>query len=71
LNTRDAGNALRVESPGGRIVANIQTFGSTAEAAKFSAAVEVPHAAGGKGVAVWLANAGDDDKSLVTGCLTP
>lgn len=71
FTTRDAGNALRVESPGGDLIANIQTFPTAAEAEKFNAAVEVDHAGGGKGVAVWLADAEDAEKRVVADCLKP
>lgn len=71
FTTRDAGNALRVESPGGDLIANIQTFPTVAEAEKFNAAVEVDHAGGGKGVAVWLADAEETEKRVVTDCLKP
>jgi len=69
--TRDAGNALRVESPAGNLIANIQTFASRREAARFNADVEVPHAGGGRGVAVWLRDADDTQQRVVADCLTP
>jgi hypothetical protein len=69
--TRNAGAALRVESPGGRLIANVQTFPSRGEAARFNADVEVPHAGGGRGVAVWLRDADDTERRVVADCLTP
>lgn len=69
--TRDAGNALRVESPAGNLIANIQTFPSRREAARFNADVEVLHAGGGRGVAVWLRDADDTQQRVVADCLAP
>ena len=69
FKTRDAGNALRVESPAGRPVANVQVFNSRSEAADFAQQLEVPHASAGKGVAVWLAGGSDSDQAVVTDCL--
>jgi hypothetical protein len=71
FETRNAGNALRVESPGGRLIANIQTFPSAAEAREFNKQVAVAHGYGGRGVAVWLRDAGADDRATVADCLTP
>lgn len=71
FKTRDAGNALRVESPGGSLIANIQTFATAAEARRFDAQVEVPHAYDGQGVAVWLVDADDTQRRVVADCLTP
>jgi hypothetical protein len=69
--TRDAGNALRVESPGGTLIANVQTFPSRSEARPFNRDVEVPHTAGGRGVAVWLRDVDDTQQRVVADCLTP
>jgi hypothetical protein len=68
--TRDAGNALRVESPGGDLIANIQTFPSRSKARQFNRDVDVPHAGGGRGVAVWLRDADDAQRRVVADCLT-
>jgi hypothetical protein len=69
--TRATGNALRVESPAGNLIANVQTFPSRRAASRFNADVEVPHAAGGRGVAVWLRDADDTQQRVVADCLTP
>jgi hypothetical protein len=69
--TRDAGNALRVESPGGSLISNIQTFPSRSRAQGFAADVAVAHAYGGRGVAVWLRDADDTERRVVADCLTP
>ena len=69
--TRDAGNALRVETSGGNLIANIQTFPSRPEARQFNRDVGVPHAAGGRGVAVWLRDADDAQRRVIADCLTP
>lgn len=69
--TRNAGNALRIESPGGRLVANVQVFRSASAAQRFEDEVLVEHAYGGRGVAVWLRDANGSDKEVVTDCLTP
>jgi hypothetical protein len=69
--TSDAGNALRVESPAGNQIANIQTFHTRREATRFNADVEVPHAGGGRGVAVWLRDADAMQRRVVADCLTP
>jgi hypothetical protein len=66
-----AGNALRVSTPGGRDIGNVLTFKSVREAERFNAEVEVDHAAGGRGVAVFFVTARDVDKRVVTDCLTP
>ena len=50
---------------------NIQTFKTEREAAKFNAQLKVDHAAGGQGVAVWLRDAGERERAVVTDCLTP
>jgi hypothetical protein len=69
--TRAAGNALRVESPGGNLIANIQTFPSRSEARQFNSDVEVPHTGGGRGAAVWLRDSGDTQRRVVADCLIP
>lgn len=71
FKTADAGNALRVETPGGQFIANIQTFRSEREAQRFNAQVELDHAYGGKGVAVWLKDADETQRTVVADCLTP
>lgn len=69
--TRDAGNALRIESPAGHMKANVQTFGSAKAARNFYGQLEVDGAQGDKGVAIWLADAGDSDRAVIQDCLTP
>jgi hypothetical protein len=70
-STRDAGNALRVESAGGRLIANIQTFKTETAAKRFGRGVVVRHATAGQGVAIFLRDAGSSDQSVVTDCLSP
>ena len=71
FDTRNAGNALRVESPGGDRIANIQTFKTAAEARRFHSRLAVEGTHGGRGVAVWQADADDTQKRVVGDCLTP
>lgn len=71
-STRDAGNALRVESStGANLKANVQVFKSKSEAQEFAAQLEVDGTYGGKAVAVWLKDAGDSDRAVIGDCLTP
>lgn len=69
--TRDAGNALRVESAGGKRIANVQTFATAKAAAAFANQLEVPGASDGKGVAVFFATSDDSARRVVADCLTP
>lgn len=71
FDTRPAGNAMRVESPGGRLIANIQIFHTKLAARRFGSRLLVDGNWGGKGVAVWLRDASGDDKATVQDCLTP
>ena len=59
-----------VETAGGAPVANVQTFRSRAEAARFNAEVAIPHAGGGRGVAVWMTS-DENQRAVVADCLTP
>lgn len=71
-STRDAGNALRIESSTGRrILANVQVFESEREANKFEDQLDVPGESGGKGVAIWLKDAEPRDMRIISDCLTP
>jgi hypothetical protein len=69
--TRDAGNALRVQRPTGDLIANIQTFPSAKAAARFARGLVGDGRAGGRGVAVFLRDADGAAKRVVAGCLTP
>jgi hypothetical protein len=69
--TRQAGNVLRVESQGGDLIANIQVFATVRDARRFEDQLEVDHASGGKGTAIFLRDAGGDDRKVITDCLTP
>lgn len=69
--TRSAGNAMRVERPDGRLIANVQTFKTAKRAHRFADGLVVAGAWGGRGVAVFLRDADSDAKAVVKGCLTP
>lgn len=68
-DTSKAGNKTRVQSPGGRIVGNIQFFGSNAAAKKFARQLAVPHRAGPRAVVIWFASAKGSDKTVVGSCV--
>ena len=53
------------------MIANIQTFASSAEAREFHSRLEGDGTHGRRGVAVWLADADDRQKRVVGDCLTP
>lgn len=67
----EAGNATRVQSPGGRRIANIQFFKTEAQAKRFYKRLLVDGAGGGKAVAIYLEGGSDSDRAVVGDCLTP
>jgi hypothetical protein len=70
LQHRKAGNALRVETPGGEQVANVLVFPTPRAAREYASRLLVAGVPGGRSVAVWL-GANDDQKAVVRDCLTP
>lgn len=68
---KPAGNATRVESPMGKMKANVLFFKSKREASDYYADLYVDAGAGGRAVAIWLKDAKDRDRSVITDCLTP